>query len=205
MDHRTEVIIAFAVFAARPEFRKELLDLVREAKETHVVERVELYECALQCYLFAGFPSALEAVRALDRAWPIERINEIDEARLRAELLQYDLYLARGEELYQRVYADNSETVRRELMKLSPELTGWVVMEGYGKTLSRPELDLKTRELAIVGMLTQLGWERQLYSHILGARNVGLSFQEIETAIHLGAKGEESKSTIGLELLKRLA
>ena len=204
MNLRTEVIVEFAVLASRPEYRTELLALIHECRDGQVVERSELYECALQCYLFAGFPSALEAVRVLQRGWPVEHVEPLDEEALRKELAQSELHLKRGEALYKLVYAANAETVRRELLKLSPELTGWAVMEGYGKTLSRPALDMKTRELAIVGMLTQLGWDRQLYSHILGARNVGVLIHEIEEAIRFGARNEKSKSDIGIELLKRL-
>ena len=205
MNRRTEVITQFAVFATKPEFRNELLELVHDCRDNELVARKELYECALQCYLFAGFPAALEAVRVLHRSWPIEQSPEVDEQRLRQELLQYDLYLERGEALYKKVYAANAGRVRQELLKLSPELAGWAVTEGYGKTLSRPGLIMKTRELAIVGMLTQLGWERQLYSHILGAKNVGASLLEIEVAIRIGALRDDKKEQIGLELLKRLA
>jgi alkylhydroperoxidase/carboxymuconolactone decarboxylase family protein YurZ len=65
--------------------------------------------------------------------------------------------------------------------------------DGYSKTLSRAGLDAVTRELAVVASLTQLGWDRQLFSHILGARNVGATNEEIEEAISIGAMGDEKK------------
>ena len=96
----------------------------------------------------------------------------------------------RGEVLYKKVYAVNADRVRSEMLRLSPELAAWAMIEGYGKTLSRDRLDTKSRELCIVAQLTQLGWERQLYSHILGAKNVGASHDEIAEAVAIGAYGD---------------
>jgi alkylhydroperoxidase/carboxymuconolactone decarboxylase family protein YurZ len=76
------------------------------------------------------------------------------------------------------------------MLRLSPELAAWAMIEGYGKTLSRDRLDTKSRELCIVAQLTQLGWERQLYSHILGSKNVGASHDEIAEAVAIGAYGD---------------
>ena len=49
-----------------------------------------------------------------------------------------------------------------------------VVVEGYGKVLSRPGLDLPRRELCIIAACVASGQERQLNSHLHGALNVGV-------------------------------
>jgi alkylhydroperoxidase/carboxymuconolactone decarboxylase family protein YurZ len=195
--------VEFAVLASRPEFHSALQAKVREIHDAKTVSRDELYECALQAYLFAGFPAALEAVRMLNRSWPTES-HDVDIENLRRDVLEYERYLDRGEVLYQKVYGANAEVVKNALLKLSPELTAWAVIEGYGKTLSRPNLDVVTRELAIVGMLTQLGWERQLFSHLMGGRNVGASMDELQDAISIGARDDKEKLQIGIELLNRI-
>jgi len=177
--------------ASRPELREELHHAIQQAKESNVVKRVELYEALIQCYLFAGFPAGLEGVRALSRAWPIATENNEEQAE--REAMSYAHFLERGQKLYQQIYAKNAETVRSEMLKLSPELAAWAVIEGYGKTLSRPGLDVKTRELCIVGMLTQLGWDRQLFSHILGALNVDATPEQVSEACSIGAQGNEAK------------
>ena len=53
-------------------------------------------------------------------------------------------------------------------------------------------------------MLTQLGWERQLYSHILGARNMGADAAEISEAARIGAKGDMMKEKIAEQLIKKI-
>ena len=63
---------------------------------------------------------------------------------------------------------------------------------------------LQKGELEIVAVLTQLGWERQLFSHMLGARNVGASQADILEAIEIGAAGDSEKLERGRGLLGRM-
>jgi 4-carboxymuconolactone decarboxylase len=184
----TLVLIEASTLAARPELRPELVVLLNDAKTNSRATFAELYEVFLQTYLFAGFPAALEGVRALERAFglPPERAIEEDPHAIASE---YETFFARGEALYQIVYAKNAPRVREEMIRLSPELAAWAMIEGYGKTLSRAGLPTVTRELCIVAQLTQLGWDRQLFSHILGARNTGASPDEIREAARIGARG----------------
>lgn len=195
MDQRKRDLVTAAVLASRPRFREELIAELREIKSRDAVTRDELYEVFLQLYLFAGFPAALESVKALDRAWPLS------EAKKQTETLSYPTYLERGQQLYQEVYAKNAGVVRDEMLRLSPELAAWAVIEGYGKTLSRPGLDMISRELAIVAVLNQLGWDRQLFSHILGARNVGAGRSEIEQAAVIGARGDTVREEKAMALI----
>jgi alkylhydroperoxidase/carboxymuconolactone decarboxylase family protein YurZ len=197
---RTHLVRASAL-AARPELKDLLRAEITAAREGGEVLRHELYEAFLQLYLFAGFPAALEAMRALEKLWPREHRN--DEREAQSEVDRYPEFLARGRELYTRVYAKNAEVVEREMLRLSPELAAWAVVEGYGKTLSRQALDAPSRELCVVAILTQLGWDRQLFSHILGAKNVGASNEDILEAIAIGAMGDEQKAARGRELVER--
>ncbi|MFM8772019.1 MAG: carboxymuconolactone decarboxylase family protein, partial [Candidatus Kapaibacterium sp.] len=52
-------------------------------------------------------------------------------------------------------------------------MQSWMIIEGYGKTLSRKGLPVLERELCIVCMLAALDKPAQLYSHVRGAFNVG--------------------------------
>jgi 4-carboxymuconolactone decarboxylase len=76
-----------------------------------------------------------------------------------------------------------------------------MIVEGYGKVLSRPELDVCTRELVNVAVLTVMGRPRQLYSHLRGALNTGAGETEItdalETAMGL-ASGTALHSAFGV-------
>jgi 4-carboxymuconolactone decarboxylase len=177
------------------------MEELRKLKETASVTRGELYEVFLQTYLFVGFPAALESIRALAKVFGFPESEITSEEEI---IGAYPTYLENGTALYKKVYAANAERVREEMLRLSPELAGWALIEGYGKTLSRPGLDTKTRELCIVASLTQLGWERQLYSHILGAKNVGADSSDILEAATIGAMGDRKKLEIAEQLIKKI-
>lgn len=59
------------------------------------------------------------------------------------------------------------------------DLADWILVEGYGKTLARPFLSLRERELIVVPTLAALGAWRQVPSHIGGALRAGASTREI--------------------------
>jgi 4-carboxymuconolactone decarboxylase len=58
-----------------------------------------------------------------------------------------------------------------------------MIVEGYGKVLSRPDLDLPRRELCIVAACVASGQERQLHSHLHGALNVGVPAAVVRQAL----------------------
>lgn len=195
LDERCQVLVRLAVFASRPEYASELAIAIEKAKE--IVAREEVYEVFLQQYLFVGFPSALEGMKALGKAWPKEGIQVM------SETMSYPAFTERGQALYEQIYSKNADVVRKEMLHLSPELAAWAVIEGYGKTLSRKGLDVKTRELCIVGILTQLGWKRQLFSHIMGAINAGASKEEVTAAIEIGCYEYPHRKDKALRLLEK--
>lgn len=202
LDDRTVSLVRISALAARPSFRDELSNAVRAIHEHGSASRDEVHEVFLQLYLFAGFPAALEGMRALARSWPEETIDALERAENAATNARS--YRNEGELLYQRVYKDNAPKVRQEMLRLSPELAAWAVVEGYGKTLSRPGLDSITRELCIVATLTQLAWDRQLFSHVLGAKNVGASKEAILEAAALGALGDPELLISAEQLIKKV-
>ena len=86
----------------------------------------------------------------------------------------------------------------------SPELADWLVVEGYGKVVSRNQLNLKERESAIIAMLTVLKFEEQLYSHLNGAYRIGIKMSFISELIDsLKILGNNSYSSFGRKILKK--
>ncbi|WP_180128213.1 carboxymuconolactone decarboxylase family protein [Rhodoferax sp. BLA1] len=76
------------------------------------------------------------------------------------------------------------ENVINSLSDIAPDFARLLIEFPFGDIYSRPGLDLKTRELAVVAALTALGNAApQLKVHIQGARNVGCSEQEIVEVI----------------------
>jgi 4-carboxymuconolactone decarboxylase len=127
-------------------------------------------ELLLQSYLFAGFPRALNAAREWRRLTgaPAPESDEADELwRAGAE------WAARGEATCRAVYGQAYERLRRNIRTLHPALDAWMITEGYGKVLSRPNLDLPRRELCVIAACAAGSHERQLHAHLHGALNVG--------------------------------
>jgi len=81
------------------------------------------------------------------------------------------------------VYGDHYQKLRRNIRKLHPALDEWMIVDGYGKVLSRPGVDLRTRELCVVAACAVSGQQRQLHSHFHGALNAGASAGEVAAVL----------------------
>lgn len=147
------------------------------------IPRKSLEELGLLLYLYAGFPAAIEFLRALERAWPARTLS-----RRPASYAAWRTWQKRGEVLCRRVYGDRHERLRRFTEALHPDLDLWMIVEGYGKTLSRPGLGIVEKELATVAALAALDWPRQLAAHREGARRVGAHSREVAWAETLGER-----------------
>ena len=143
------------------------------------VDPVAVEEIILQSYLFAGFPRALNAARA----WRAASGRPAPEADPDASVADLAFWRARGEETCAIVYGDHYEKLRRNIRELHPALDEWMIVDGYGKVLSRPGVDLRTRELCVVAACAVSGQQRQLHSHFHGALNAGASAGEVAAVL----------------------
>lgn len=139
------------------------------------VDPVAIEEIILQSYLFAGFPRALNAARA----WRAVSERPAPSGDEHATVDDIELWRERGEETCRIVYGDMYEKLRENIRELHPALDEWMIIDGYGKVLSRPYVDLRTRELCVVAACATSGQQRQLHSHLHGALNAGSSAVEI--------------------------
>jgi len=141
-----------------------------------------VYEALLQSYLFLGFPRAIEALFA---AKPVfDRHGGVPGGAPTVDLAGWR---EAGEDLCRRVYGRNYEKLVETMRGLSPDLAAWMILEGYGKTLSRPALDPIAREYCVVAILTVTKMWRQLRSHAIGAVHVGGTRNGVREAIRLCA------------------
>ena len=166
-DEERALVRLAAVIAAGSEadVRAELARAQQDAR----VEWIE--EVILQSYLFAGFPRTLNAAREWRRVSGREAPHADDGERLdRAEE-----WRRQGEATCAIVYGPFYEKLRNNIRGLHPALDAWMIVEGYGKVLSRPALDLARRELCIVAACAASRQERQLHSHLHGALHAGAS------------------------------
>jgi 4-carboxymuconolactone decarboxylase len=78
------------------------------------------------------------------------------------------------------------------LKDIAPDFARYLIEFPFGDIYSRPGLDLKSREIAVVAALTALGNAApQLKVHVHGALNVGCTRNEIvevmmQTAVYAG-------------------
>jgi 4-carboxymuconolactone decarboxylase len=156
-------------------------DAIREALEQTraVTPAAWIEELLLQTYLFAGFPRALNGMRMWRRISGRPAPAE-DRAAAHGN---HQAWTRDGERTCAVVYGPFYEPLRRNIEALHPALDAWMITDGYGKVLSRPELDLKRRELCVVATCAASGQDRQLHSHLHGALHAGASRDEVTATL----------------------
>jgi 4-carboxymuconolactone decarboxylase len=92
---------------------------------------------------------------------------------------------ARGEALLNKIHGDHTgEAIVAALDDVCPDLARMTIEWGFGDIVSRPGIDLKTRELVTIASCVTLGHAvPQLRARIEGALNVGATPQEIVEVI----------------------
>jgi 4-carboxymuconolactone decarboxylase len=95
---------------------------------------VAVEEALLQSYLFLGYPAALRGLAAWRAVSGVPAPAEptADQAE----------WAGRGAATCERVYAGQYDRLRDNVAALHPDMEQWMIVEGYGKVLSRPGLDL---------------------------------------------------------------
>jgi XTP/dITP diphosphohydrolase len=156
--------------------------LLRESYGTitdvHLYKAV--YEVVLQCYLFCGFPAALEGLAALndvarERGWDVSSIPN--------ETFDANTFRQRGEDLCRSIYGSVYDRMMNRLENISPQISEWMIVEGYGKTLARPGLSIIDRECCAVAVLACTQRTTQLISHVRGALANGATREHLHAVI----------------------
>lgn len=173
-EHVSLVRLAAAIAAADEGVVRRCLADARTQVRTLWVEEV-----ILQSYLFAGFPRTLNAAREWRRISQ-SKAPLSDEGERFADAPQW---AERGEATCAVVYGPFYERLRHNIRELHPALDAWMIVEGYGKVLSREGLDLRLRELCIVAACAAAGQDRQLHSHLHGALHTGSTHAELEAVL----------------------
>lgn len=168
-SHRRTRMLSFlsaSIAIGKNDLTTEIMYCLKKYK----VPQSAVYETILQSYLFLGFPKMIEAAICFGEVFgqkkstrPVKGYSSHESER----------WYRMGYALCQRVYGKNFRLLKQRFSRLSPELFRWMVIEGYGKVLSRPGLSQTERELAEVAALIAEGRERQLISHLIGSLNVG--------------------------------
>lgn len=93
-----------------------------------------------------------------------------------------------GLAMLKRIDGEVGENVVQSLQDIAPDFATYLIEFPFGDIYSRPGLDLKSREIAVVAALTALGnAQPQLKVHISAALNVGCSQEEVTEIIMMMA------------------
>ncbi len=171
--------------AAAARGRRDALRAALRVVRRRSLDPEKLREVLLQTYLFAGYPRAINALAELAALGPEPAV--LPTLDLDHDRGQDAVWRARGEALCRRVYGGAYDRLLATMTRISPELGRWMVVEGYGKVLSRPVLDARTRELAAVAALMTLDVPDQLRAHFRGSFLCGANRADIEGVLAVAA------------------
>jgi 4-carboxymuconolactone decarboxylase len=99
---------------------------------------------------------------------------------MQPEVSRYD----RGLDTMRAIFGPGIESALKGFAATSSDLARCLVEFPFGDIYLRPALDLKTREMLTVAVLTVVGYpQSELKEHIRGAMNVGCTRNEISEII----------------------
>ena len=159
---------------------EELMTQAIRLGQEHGLEYDRFYEIVLQSYLFLGFPRMLIAAEQLHEVLPNTGRNR---RKMPSAGNEYESWRENGLQLCRRIYGDAYEPLREKVQPIAPEIFDWMILEGYGKVLSRPGLGPIDRELSIVAFLMLENRPKQLRSHMQGALNVGAPEEQLRAVV----------------------
>ncbi|MBO1510320.1 carboxymuconolactone decarboxylase family protein [Metabacillus bambusae] len=142
---------------------------------------VEIKEAVYQCVPYIGFPKTLNAInevnevfKAKNIALPIESQKTVDEDN------RFDKGLAVQVEIFGETIAKMRENAPANQKHIQDYLSAFC----FGDFYTRGGLDLKTRELLTLCIISALGGaEGQVKAHVQGNKNVGNDKETLITAI----------------------
>ena len=168
--------VATAIAQGDEALQRERMTLARAAK----VPAEWMEELLLQSLLNVGYPLTLMAFGVWrEVAGPVVKAGED---------LTHDrwaLWKERGAKLCAEVYGRTYHKLLLNLRGLHPALEALVVVDAYGKVLSRPGLDAQRRELCTLAEIAMLTTPRQLHAHLRGALLTGSTREEVDQVLAL--------------------
>lgn len=191
----TEILSLISASAAIR--NKEKFDYFVQLAVKRRISKNKIYEALLQNYLFCGFPNALFFLKRFHHlsGYKPKKISSLNTNRLKEK----------GIKTSKKIYGDKLEKLISNVKKFSPELSEWLIIEGYGKVISRSALKIKEREACIISVLTTQMFEEQLISHLYGGLRNGLKITQIRKIIsNLSEISCEKEKEFGLNVLNKI-
>ncbi len=133
-----------------------------------VLEEEAIEEAILQTLLFAGFPKTIEALKELRRHFPVKHGEKHVSDHRQA-----------GDATSKIIYGKYHSKLLKVMDELHPDLTRWMIEDGYGRILSRTGLSIQEREISVLASLMTSGMINQFRAHVRGALFAGVSRVDI--------------------------
>jgi 4-carboxymuconolactone decarboxylase len=142
---------------------------------------VEIKEAVYQCAPYIGFPKTLNAINEANEVFKAKNIPlPIDSQKTVEEDNRFEKGLSVQVEIFGDIIAKMQESAPSNQKHLQEYLSAFC----FGDFYTREGLDLKTRELLTLCVVSSLGGcESQVKSHVLGNKNVGNDKETLITAI----------------------
>jgi 4-carboxymuconolactone decarboxylase len=142
---------------------------------------VEIKEAVYQCGPYIGFPKTLNAItevnevfKAKNIALPIESQKTVDE----------DNRFVKGLAVQVEIFGETIAKMREKAPSNQKHIQDYLSAFCFGDFYTRGPLDLKTRELLTLCIISALGGaEGQVKAHVQGNKNVGNDKETLITAI----------------------
>ncbi len=134
---------------------------------------LEVREIIYQCAPFIGFPKTLNAIDVMNKVFTEKGINlPLESAATTDEANRYNL----GKNIQNPIYGDEIETALSFVPnKMGKDVSNLLTEVCFGDFYTRKGLDIKTRELLVLAILTTTGNTDTLKSHIQGNLKIGNS------------------------------
>ena len=118
-----------------------------------------------------------------------------------------DELVARGRAVQAQLWPQTASgpTGQFPAAKLAPDFYRYVAASAFGMLWARPGLAVRDRSLVTVAQLAALGRTEELRAHLRGARNVGISEEELtevlmQTAVYAGVPAANDALKVAAEV-----
>lgn len=179
LDHQTRNLVALAAAIALG--NEPAIEHAARAALAARVPPAWADELLLQSILICGWPRGLTGARVCRQAG-FQLESAAEDA---TDYSRYAEWKTRGEATCRTVYGETYEALRRNIHALHPAIEAAMIVEGYGRILGRPRLDLARRELCTIAQIAVQNARRQLRSHLRGALNAGGSVTVVTEVLEL--------------------
>ncbi len=145
------------------------------------VSPIEIKEAVYQCIPYLGFPKTLNAIDAVNEVFKIANIPlPVESQKTVTEETRFD----NGLEVQKSIFGDIIGKMHANSPENQKHIQNYLSAFCFGDIYTRGSLDIKTRELLTLCILSALGGcESQVKSHVSGNINAGNDKDTLLTAI----------------------